>query len=143
MFHWRYTSAGGVNEDIISPVVSVSLEIYFCRRSHRGYHPPLVESSKIRPVGSVSMEIYLCWWSHRRYLRPVVNVSLKIYLCWWSHQGYHPPSIQCFTGDIPLLVESPRISSSAGGIIEDPTSSQCFTGDIPLLVESPRISSAQ
>jgi hypothetical protein len=40
-------------------------------------------------------------------------------------------------------VESPRISSTAGGIIEDPTSSQYFTGDIPLLVESPRISSAQ
>jgi hypothetical protein len=40
-------------------------------------------------------------------------------------------------------VESPRISSTAGGIIEDPTSSQYFTGDIPLLVESPRISSPQ
>jgi hypothetical protein len=122
MFHWRYTSAGGVTKDIIRPVFSVSLEIYLCWWSHRGYHPPLVESSRIRPVVSVSLEIYLCWWSHR---------------------GYHPPSSQCFTGDIPLLVESPRISSSAGGVIEDPTSSQCFTGDIPLLVESPRISSAQ
>jgi hypothetical protein len=28
VFHWRYTSAGGVTEDIIRPVVSVSLEIY-------------------------------------------------------------------------------------------------------------------
>jgi hypothetical protein len=65
VFHWIYTSAGGVIENIIRPVVSVSLEIYFCWRSHRGYHSPLVESSRIRPVGSVSMEIYLCWWSHR------------------------------------------------------------------------------
>jgi len=79
VFHWRYTPAGGVTEDII---------------------------------------------------RPVVSVSLEIYLCWWSHGGYHPPSIQCFTGDIPLLLGSPRISSaqysvfhwrytSAGGITED------------------------
>ena len=143
MFHCRYTSAGGVNEDIIRPVVSVSLEIYFCWRSHA--------------------DVIRHWWNHRgsaqyavfqrRYtsaggvtedtIRPVVNVSLEIYLCWWSHRGYHPPSIQCFTGDIPLLVKSPRISSSAGGVIEDPPSSQCFTGDIPLLLESPRISSAQ
>jgi hypothetical protein len=156
VFQWRYTSTGGVAEDIIRPVVSVSLEIYFCWRSHRGYHPPLVESSRICPVGSVSLEIYLCWWSHR---------------------GYHPPSSQCFTGDIPLLEESSRISSaqysvfhwrytSAGGVTEDiirpvvsvslaiylcwwsqrgyhPPSSQCFTGYRPLLVESPRISSAQ
>ena len=92
MFHWRYTSAGGVTEDII---------------------------------------------------RPVVSVSLEIYLCWWSQRGYHPPSSQCFTGDILLLAESPRISSATGGIIEDPPSRQCFTGDIPLLVESPRIPSAQ
>ena len=155
MFHWRYTSAGGVTEDIIRPVVSVSLEIYFCWRSHRGYHSPLVESSRIRPVGSVSIKIYLCWWSHRGYhpsssqcftgdipllvesprisfaqysvfhwrytsaggvtediIRPVVSVSLEIYLCWWSHRGYHRPSSQCFNGDIPLLVESPRISSA-------------------------------
>jgi hypothetical protein len=60
----------------------------------------------------------------------MVSVSLEIYLCWWSHRGYNPPSIQCFTGDIPLLVESPRISSaqysvfnwrytSAGGVTED------------------------
>ena len=130
MFHWRYTSTGEVTEDIIRPVVSVSLEIYLCWWSQRGYHPPssqcftgdilllaesrgchppLVESSRIRPVCSVSTEIYLCWWSHR---------------------GYHPPSSQCFTGDIPLLVESPRISSaqysvfhwrytSAGEVTED------------------------
>jgi hypothetical protein len=91
VFHWRYTSAGGVTEDIIPPEVSVSLEIYLCWWSHRGYHPPLVESSRIRPVVSVSLEIYLCWWSHR---------------------GYHLPSSQCLTGDIPLLVESPRISSA-------------------------------
>ena len=92
VFHWRYTSAGGVTEDIILPVVSVSLEIY---------------------------------------------------LCWWSQRGYHPPSSQCFTGDILLLAESPRISSATGGIIEDPPSRQCFTGDIPLLVESPRIPFSQ
>jgi hypothetical protein len=48
-------------------------------------------------------------------------------------------SSQCLTGDIPLLVGSPRISSATGGIIEDPPSRQCFNGDIPLLVESPRI----
>jgi hypothetical protein len=94
---------------MILPVVSVSMEIYLYWWSDRGYHPPLVESSRIRPVGSVSLEIYLCWWSHR---------------------GYHPPSSQCFTGDIPLLVESPRISfaqysvfhwryTSAGGVTED------------------------
>ena len=92
VFNWRYTSAGGVTEDII---------------------------------------------------RPVVSVSLEIYLCWWRHRGYHSPSSQCFTGDIPLLAESPRISSATGGITADPPSSQCFTGDIPLLVESPGISSAQ
>jgi hypothetical protein len=92
VFHWRYTSAGGVTEDII---------------------------------------------------RPVVSVSLEIYLCWWSQRGYHPPSSQCFTGDILLLAESPRISSATGGIIEDPPSRQYFTGDIPLLVESPRLPSAQ
>jgi hypothetical protein len=40
VFHWRYTSAGGVTEDIIRPVFSVSLEIYLCWWSHRGYHPP-------------------------------------------------------------------------------------------------------
>jgi hypothetical protein len=28
VFHWGYTSAGGVTEDIILPVVSVSMEIY-------------------------------------------------------------------------------------------------------------------
>jgi hypothetical protein len=77
------------------------------------------------------------------YILPVVSVSLEIYLYWWSDRGYHPPSSQCFTGDILLLAESPRISSATGGIIEDPPSRQCFTGDIPLLVESPRISSAQ
>ena len=186
MFHWRYTSAGGVTKDIIRPVFSVSLEIYLCWWSHRGYHPPLVESSRIRPVVSVSLEIYLCWWSHRGYhppsiqcftgdipllvesprisyaqcsvfhwrytsaggvtediIRPVVSVSLEIYICWRSHRGYHPP-----------LVESPRIRPVVSVSLEiylcwwshrgyHPPSSQCFTGDIPLLVESPRISSAQ
>jgi hypothetical protein len=92
-------------EDIIHPVVSVSLEIYLCWWSHRGYHPPLVESSRIRPVVSVSLEIYLCWWSQR---------------------GYHQPSGQCFTGDILLPAESPRISSATGGraydILVDSTS---------------------
>jgi hypothetical protein len=39
VFNWRYTSAGGDTEDIIRPVVSVSLEIYLCWWSHRGYHP--------------------------------------------------------------------------------------------------------
>ena len=165
MFHWRYTSAGGVTEDIIRPVVSVSLEIYLCWRSHRGYHPPLVESPRIRPVVSVSLEIYLCWWSHRGYhppssqmfywiytsaggvtgdiIRPAVSVSLMLYLCWRSDRGYHPP-----------LVESPRIRPVGSVLLEiylcwwshrgyHPPSSQCLTGDITLLVESPRISSTQ
>ena len=189
MFHWRYTSAGGVTKDTIFPVVSISLEIYLCWWSH----PDI-----IRPVFSVSLEIYLCWWSNRGYhpplvessrIRPVVSVSLEIYLCWWSHRGYHPPSSQCFTGDIPLLVESsalyediirpvvsvsleiyfcwrshrgyhpPLVESSrirqVGSVSLEiylcwwshrgyhPPNGQCFTGDIPLLVESPRISSAQ
>jgi hypothetical protein len=55
VFHWGYTSAGGVTGDIILQVVSVSMEIY---------------------------------------------------LFWWSDRGYHPPSSQCFTGDIPLQVET-------------------------------------
>jgi hypothetical protein len=150
VFHWRYTSAGGVNEDIISPVVSVSLEIYFCRRSHRGYHPPLVESSKIRPVGSVSMEIFLCWWSHRGYLRPVVNLRQQKYISSESLttglmiSSVTPPAeVYLQLNTDYWAVKSPRISSSAGGVIEDPPSSQCFTAYIPLLVESPRISSAQ
>ena len=155
MFHWGYTSTGGVTEYIILPVVSVSMEIYLCWWSHRGYHPPssqcfngdiplLVESPRISsaqysvfnwrytsaggvtediilPVVSVSLEIYLCWWSNRGYhpplvessrIRPVVSVSLEIYLYWWSHRRYHSPNSQCFTGDIPLLVGSPRISSA-------------------------------
>ena len=109
MFHWRYTSTGGVTKDIIRPVVSVSLEIYLCWWSHQGYHPLSGQCF----TGDI----------------PLLVESMRI----------SSASSQCLTGDIPLLVGSPRISSATGGIIEDPPSRQCFNGDIPLLVESPRI----
>jgi hypothetical protein len=65
------------------------------------------------PPAEVYLQLNTDYWADD-IIRPVVSVSLEIYLYWWSHRGYHPPSSQCFTGDIPLLVDILSDSTSRG-----------------------------
>jgi hypothetical protein len=59
VIHWRYTSAGGVTEDIIRPVVSVSLEIYLCWWSQKYIYSETLITGRMISSVTPPAEVYL------------------------------------------------------------------------------------